>query len=112
MAGSYEAVLSVYASQVTDEGRGQNAPTTSIILKSVAEDPHVELRPCHASEEHSSCLNFGVLVGGASVGKSLELITRGRAKVPLQLSITSSVSSEGCPNSGVDLHQGAFWDVT
>lgn len=93
MAGSYEAMLSIYASQVTNEGRGQDAPTASVILKSVAEDPHVELRPCHASDEHPSCLNFGVLVGGASVGRSLELINKGRAKVPLQFSINSSVSS-------------------
>lgn len=93
MVGSYEAVLSIYISQVTNEGRGRDTPTVAVVLKSVAEDPRVELRPCHASKDSDpSLLDFGVLVGGASVGKSLELINRGQASVPLLFSISSSVS--------------------
>jgi hypothetical protein len=37
-------------------------------------------------------LDFGAMVGGASVEKSFELINRGQARVPLHFSVTSDVS--------------------
>ena len=90
-AGSYEAVLCIYVSQVTSEGCGQDTSTTTVTLESVAEDPHVELRPHHASEDQPNLLDFGVLVGGANVGRSLELINRGQSSVPLLFSVNSKV---------------------
>lgn len=95
VAGDYEAVLCINSSQVAGLGCGQDTPTTSIVVKAVAEDPNVELHPSHAPGSDPNLLNFGMLVGGATVGKSLELVNRGLSKVPLVLSVTSEVSGVG-----------------
>lgn len=89
--GNYEAVLWVYANMMTGSGHGQEAPIAcqSLVLKSVAEHPQVELSTTGSADR---ALDFGVLVGGATVAMSLELINRGQSKVPLKLSITSDVS--------------------
>lgn len=96
VSGSYEAMLCVYASQMTSTSDARDTPTAAILLKSSAEMPQVELRPSHAPGAGGSfdVLDFGVVMGGAAVEVSLELINRGRSKVPLKLSITSDVSKK------------------
>lgn len=90
MSGSYEAVLSVHAGTMLGSGTGQDVSLTSqpILLKAVVEDPQLEL----SSASHDDLLDFGVLVGGATVALSLELANKGKSNVPLQFSISSDVS--------------------
>ncbi len=91
LCGSYEAELRVSVSQVTATEHGEDAFTASLTLKAVAEDPQVELRPQgHTPLGEPGVLDFGVLVGGTSLGIPLALINRGRSKIPLRLSITTS----------------------
>ena len=95
LCGSYEAELRVCVSQVTATEHGDNIFTASLMLKAMAEDPQVQLRP----QGHTfpvgdpGILDFGVLVGGTSVGMPFALINRSRSKVPLSLSISSEVSA-------------------
>lgn len=92
VAGNYEAVLSVHANTMLgDGGRVQDVSLTSqsLVLKTSAEAPQLELS---SGASPAELLDFGVLVGGATVAMSLELTNKGRSKVPLQFSINSDVS--------------------
>lgn len=101
MSGSYEAVLCVHAGTMLAGGRGHDVSLTSqsLVLKSVAEDPQLELSS--SGDSSGDLLDFGVLVGGATVALSLELTNKGRSKVPLQFSISSDVSANGCNNNAL-----------
>ena len=106
VAGSYEAVLTVTADMMVSGGRGSDGSghhtsltSQSLLLRCVAEDPMVALSSSHTSSLErarvgdTELLDFGVLVGGATVAMALELVNRGQSKVPLQVSITSEVSA-------------------
>lgn len=71
-------------------------PSTSVTLRAEAEQPQLELRPKHAHNtgNGASCnvLDYGVLVGGASGRCSLELINKGQAELPLEITIINDVS--------------------
>ena len=90
LCGQYEAELHVSVSQVTATEREENIFTASLTLKAEAEDPQVELRPqSHTPVGDPGALDFGVLVGGSSIGMPLVLINKGRSKIPLKLSISA-----------------------
>ena len=97
LSGSHESEVAIYASLMISSGHAQDIPpVASMVLRAEAEQPqlelHSDLAPGNASEVSSYALDYGVLVGGATMRRSLDLINRGHAELPLEFSITSDVS--------------------
>ena len=115
-AGSYEAVLQVWAQLVVGgEGDGRKASSLSsrVILKALAEEPKLEVRSISsqsslvtqnllsvdyvsvtvpqvsAGSSGSPVLDYGVLVGGTSTSLPLRLTNHGLAELPLKLSVSA-----------------------
>ena len=92
LSGSYESEVRIYASFMVSTRHGPSMPpTASITLRAVAEQPQLELYPKqpHNSRNSASCnvLDYGVMVGGSIMRGSFELINKGRAELPLEVTI-------------------------
>lgn len=101
-AGSYEAVVAVYAHLVVSAPQYSTKPIANVILKGVAEDPRLAVHTSSRTGEEedgatrdrgvsSPSLDYGVLVGGNSASLQLKVANRGSFCLPLCLSITAKV---------------------
>ena len=102
-AGSYEAVVAVYAHLVVSAPQDSTKPIANVILKGIAEDPRLAVQASSSARDEgngatldggvsSPSLDYGVLVGGSSASLQLKVANRGSVRLPLCLSITAKVS--------------------
>ena len=102
-AGSYEAVVAVYAHLVVSAPQDFTKPIANVVLKGIAEDPRLAVQTSsRAGEEEDSAtrdggvsspsLDYGMLVGGSSASLQLKMANRGSVCLPLCLSINAKVS--------------------
>ena len=104
-SGSYEAVLSVLTILVVRREQAGSSPTSphsSLILKALAEKPQLKVI---SSQDSRPLLDYGVLMGGASLSLPLQLANLGCSDLPLRLtvaavscSILSLACSSYCPS--------------
>ena len=109
-AGSFEAIIAVYAHLVVSSPQDTNKPIANVILKCKAEEPRLEVQTSSLSDlraggdgrqAHSApVLDYGIMVGGNTVKLQLKLANRGSASLPLCLSITGKV----CTITHVHVH--------
>eukprot|EP00794_Sanderia_malayensis_P019054 gene19054-20968_t len=89
-AGVFMAKLNVIASAVVsdDSNLSEDDLFPNVVhLEAVAELPNVEIL-----QEDGEIVDFGVMQGGLTRTKSLKLVNKGRANVPLKLVLSANVS--------------------
>ncbi|EDO34535.1 predicted protein [Nematostella vectensis] len=96
MAGLHLAKLHVTSTPLLPEGQKTSEAMTEslpilVSLEAVAEQPEVQIL-----QEDRQVIDFGEMIAGTKQSRALRLINRGRAVVPVRLTITPNATSLHC----------------